>query len=200
MVASCANRVGRTIWPALGRSRGRSCRCTHNTGIGGYFTRVARMNDLAAQVLQTLIAKGLTVTTVESCTGGMVAAALTDIPGSSAAVDRGYVTYSNQAKADMVGVPMVLIESHGAVSPEVALAMANGALAQCAADIAIAITGIAGPGGSDYKPEGLVCFCAASRIGPPISVVKEFGPLGRSNVRAESVKQALSMVLELSRR
>ena len=97
------------------------------------------MNELAISVLETLKAKGLTIATVESCTGGMVAAALTDIPGSSAVVDRGFVTYSNAAKSEMVGVPMALIDAYGAVSPEVAEAMATGALSHCAADIAVAI-------------------------------------------------------------
>lgn len=158
------------------------------------------MSELAETVLQALKARNLTVATVESCTGGMVAAALTDIPGSSAVVDRGYVTYSNAAKTEMVGVPPALIEAHGAVSPEVALAMASGALSHCSADITVAITGIAGPGGSEFKPEGLVCFCAASRNNVPVSVIKEYGPLGRANVRSESVKQALSMVLKLAQR
>jgi nicotinamide-nucleotide amidase len=158
------------------------------------------MSDLAVAVLDALKAKGLTLATVESCTGGMVAAALTDIPGSSAVVDRGFVTYSNAAKVEMVGVPMALIDAHGAVSPEVALAMAEGALSHSPADIAVAITGIAGPGGSDFKPEGLVCFCAASRTAPPITAVREYGPIGRANVRAESTAHALGMIKEIARR
>lgn len=158
------------------------------------------MTDIAKTVLDTLEAKGLTLATVESCTGGMVAAALTAIAGSSAVVDRGYVTYSNDAKAEMVGVPMALIDEHGAVSPEVAEAMATGALRHCRADIAVAITGIAGPGGSDFKPEGLVCFCAARRSGDLLSSRMEFGAIGRSNVRDKGVEHALSMVLELAAR
>ena len=154
------------------------------------------MMDLAEMVLEHLRTRGLTLATVESCTGGMVAAALTDIPGSSAVLDRGYVTYSNRAKSEMVGVSAELIERHGAVSIEVADAMAAGALARCGADIAIAITGIAGPGGSEHKPEGLVCFCVARRGHGPITRRIEFGPLGRAHVRARSVETALSLVLE----
>lgn len=158
------------------------------------------MSDLAKEVLDRLKTQGLTIATVESCTGGMVAAALTDIPGSSVVVDRGYVTYSNQAKAEMVGVPMTLIEAHGAVSAEVAQAMAEGALQHSPADIAVAITGIAGPGGSEFKPEGLVCFCATSRTGAPVSTVCQYGAIGRAKVRAKSVDQALTMVLAIAQR
>ncbi|MGB0854673.1 MAG: CinA family protein [Pikeienuella sp.] len=156
------------------------------------------MKTIAHEVIETLAAKGLSLATVESCTGGMVAAALTDIAGSSAVVDRGFVTYSNAAKAEMVGVPMPLIDAHGAVSPEVAEAMALGALRHCNAGIAVSITGIAGPGGSEFKPEGLVCFCVASQSGAVRQLRKEFGAIGRANVRLRSVEQALKMVLALS--
>ena len=136
------------------------------------------------------------VATAESCTGGMVAAALTDIPGSSSVVERGFVTYSNAAKAECLGVPAVLLDSHGAVSEPVARAMAEGALANSPADLAISITGIAGPGGgSAKKPEGLVHFACARRGGETIHARIEFGPLGRDKVRAASVRQALSMLL-----
>ncbi len=136
------------------------------------------------------------VATAESCTGGMVAAALTDIPGSSTVVERGFVTYSNDAKAECLGVPMALIESHGAVSEAVARAMATGALASSRADLAVAVTGIAGPGGSsEDKPEGLVHFACARRGGDTAHSRIEFGAIGRDGVREASVRQALEMLL-----
>lgn len=162
------------------------------------------MNDelieKARECLEALQAKGLMVATVESCTGGLIAAALTEIPGSSASVDRGFVTYSNEAKADLVGVPMALIETHGAVSPEVAEAMAGGGLKRSKADIAVAVTGVAGPGGSEFKPEGLVCFHAARRSGAEINARVEFGAIGRANVRRKTVLKALEMVIGLTGR
>lgn len=161
------------------------------------------MNDAltskAAETLAALQAADLMVATVESCTGGLIAAALTEIPGSSASVDRGFVTYSNEAKADLVGVPMSLIDTHGAVSVEVAEAMAHGGLARARADIAVAVTGIAGPGGSDVKPEGLVCFHALHRNGAFRAERIEFGAIGRANVRAKTVLKALDMVIDLSK-
>jgi nicotinamide-nucleotide amidase len=151
---------------------------------------------LAAQVLRACEARRLTVATAESCTGGMVAAALTDIPGSSAVVERGFVTYSNAAKAECLGVPMALIETRGAVSEPVARAMATGALAHSPADLAVAVTGIAGPGGgSAQKPEGLVHFACARRGGATTHARIEFGAVGRDRVRAASVQQALEMLL-----
>ena len=153
--------------------------------------------SLAEQVLAALAAKGRMLATVESCTGGMVAAALTDVAGSSAVVERGFVTYSNAAKTELVGVPAALIEAHGAVSAEVAQAMAEGGLAHSRADIAVAVTGIAGPGGSEFKPEGLVHFHAARRDGAALALRREFGPAGRARVRAMSVEAALELVLAL---
>ncbi|MEM7546644.1 MAG: CinA family protein [Pseudomonadota bacterium] len=156
------------------------------------------MNDnittKARTVLGELSARSLMLATVESCTGGMIAAALTDIAGSSTVVERGFVTYSNAAKSEMVGVDPTLIETHGAVSAEVAEAMARGGIARSKADIAIAVTGIAGPGGSDFKPEGLVCFHVAARTGAGFGVTREFGPQGRATVRELSVLEALDMV------
>ena len=147
-------------------------------------------------MLNTCAARGLLVATAESCTGGMVAAALTDIPGSSSVVERGFVTYSNAAKAECLGVPAVLLDSHGAVSEPVARAMAECALANSPADLAISITGVAGPGGgSAEKPEGLVHFACARRGGETVHAQIGFGPLGRDKVRAASVRQALSMLL-----
>lgn len=158
------------------------------------------LTDKARECLDALRSKGLMVAAVESCTGGLIAAALTEIPGSSVSVDRGFVTYSNEAKADLVGVPMALIETHGAVSPEVAKAMATGGLARSKADVAVAVTGVAGPGGSEFKPEGLVCFHAVRRGGGEIDARIEFGAIGRSNVRRKTVLQALDMVISLAGR
>ena len=112
----------------------------------------------AAQVLDAARAKGVMIATAESCTGGLIAGALTEVPGSSDVVDRGFVTYSNAAKIDMLGVTRATLNDFGAVSEQVAGEMAAGALAASNADLAVSVTGIAGPGGSDHKPEGRVCF------------------------------------------
>jgi nicotinamide-nucleotide amidase len=149
----------------------------------------------ARAALDALRAAGAMAATAESCTGGLVAGALTDIPGSSDAFDRGFVTYSNAAKTGMLGVPPELIARHGAVSEEVARAMAEGALAASAASVAVAITGVAGPGGSASKPEGLVHFACATRGGATTSSRKDFGPIGRGNVRAASVDHALDLLI-----
>jgi nicotinamide-nucleotide amidase len=135
--------------------------------------------------------------TAESCTGGMVAAALTDIPGASDVVDRGFVTYSNEAKTEMLGVPAGLIAAHGAVSEPVARAMADGALARSRAAVAVAITGVAGPGASERKPEGRVHFAAALRGGPTRHLRRDYGAIGRAGVRARSTEDALQLLLEL---
>ena len=154
---------------------------------------------LAARVLEACEARGLMLASAESCTGGMVAAALTDIPGASSVVERGFVTYSNAAKAEMLGVPMALIETHGAVSEPVARAMAAGALASSRADRAVSVTGIAGPGGgSAEKPEGLVHFACARRGGATAHARIEFGAIGRDRVRQASVQQALEMLLAMA--
>lgn len=150
----------------------------------------------ATQVLDLCKSRRLMITTAESCTGGLVAAALTAVPGSSAVVERGFVTYSNEAKAEMLGVPMALINTHGAVSESVACAMAKGALAHSRAHVAVAITGIAGPdGGSTDKPVGLVHFAAASRDGGTIARHHVFAG-DRDAVRAQSVATALALLLE----
>jgi len=152
--------------------------------------------DLAARVLDACRARGLMAATAESCTGGLVAAALTDIPGSSDVVERGFVTYSNEAKAECLGVPLPLIERHGAVSEPVARSMAKGALVQSRAELAVAITGVAGPGGGTAdKPEGLVHFACARRGAETAHARIAFGALGRDQVRAASVRQALQMLL-----
>jgi len=150
---------------------------------------------VAERVLDACRTRGLKVATAESCTGGLVAAALTEIPGSSDVVDRGFVTYSDAAKQAMLRVPASVLESHGAVSRETADAMARGALAMSGADIAVAITGIAGPaGGSAEKPIGLVHFAAAARDGRSIRREKRFGDIGRSAVRMHSVAEALALI------
>jgi nicotinamide-nucleotide amidase len=138
--------------------------------------------------------QGAIIACAESCTGGMVAASLTDIPGASDVFDRGFVTYSNAAKTDMLGVRPATLAAHGAVSGETAAEMANGALARSRATIAIAITGIAGPGGSDHKPEGRVCFGLAQANRPTRTETVDFGPLGRAHVRAAARDHALHLL------
>ena len=154
----------------------------------------------AKQVLELCRARGLRIATAESCTGGLVAAALTEIAGSSDVVDRGFVTYSNEAKTELLGVPQSILKRYGAVSAQTAKAMAAGALKNSHADIAVSITGIAGPGGgSRQKPVGLVHFAAAKRGGRRIARKKLFGAVGRSRVRQLSVLQALEMLEALVR-
>lgn len=153
------------------------------------------LNDLAAGVLAAARARGLMITTAESCTGGMIFAALTDIAGSSDVMERGFVTYSNEAKIEMLGVDPSLIATHGAVSEEVASAMAEGALAHSRADLALAVTGVAGPGASEAKPEGLVCFALAHHAQRTRLRTQEFGALGRSVVRKKTVEVGLAMAL-----
>ena len=154
---------------------------------------------LAARVLAACRRRGFMVATAESCTGGLVTGALTAVPGSSDVVDRGFVTYSNAAKKTMLGVPSGVLERHGAVSRETAEAMAEGALARSAAALAVAVTGIAGPGGgSADKPAGLVHFAAAARDGRRLHREVRFGDIGRAAVRAHSVAEALAMLEELT--
>lgn len=148
----------------------------------------------------TLIVKakesGYRVATAESCTGGLVSAALTDIPGASDVFDRGFVTYSNAAKVDMLGVPEAILAAHGAVSAETAQAMAKGALEHSLADVAVAITGVAGPGGgTPQKPVGLVHFACAKRGGEVVALERRFGPLPRRDIRQAAVDQALDLMI-----
>ncbi len=140
---------------------------------------------------------GITIATAESCTGGMVAAALTDVAGSSDVFDRGFVTYSNAAKVDMLGVSEATLAAHGAVSEEVALEMAQGALTHSNAILAVSITGIAGPGGSDHKPEGRVCFGLAYKGHPPTTETVEFGARGRDKVRKAARDHALLLLSQV---
>lgn len=159
----------------------------------------ADLDDLAAGVLATCRARGLMLATAESCTGGLVAGALTDIAGSSDVVERGFVTYSNAAKVEMLGVPEAWIAEHGAVSELVARAMAEGAIARSRADVAVAVTGIAGPGGgSAGKPVGLVHFAAARRGAATLHVERRFGDLGRAEIRRRSVAQALELLMQVA--
>ena len=150
----------------------------------------------AGALVRAYAARGWMVVTAESCTGGLVAALLTEIAGSSAVVDRAFVTYSNEAKAEAIGVDPGLIATHGAVSREVACAMATGALAASRATVAVAITGIAGPGGgSDAKPVGLVHLARASRMeAEPVAIERRYGDVGRSQVRALAVADALGLM------
>ncbi|WP_374432431.1 CinA family protein [Tabrizicola sp.] len=138
---------------------------------------------------------GLRIATAESCTGGMVAAALTDVAGSSDVFERGYVTYSNAAKVELLGVSEETLAEAGAVSEAVAREMAEGALTRSAADIAVSITGIAGPGGSEFKPEGRVCFGLARKGRETRVETVEFGALGRAKVRAAATGHALGLLV-----
>jgi len=149
----------------------------------------------AVALLARARAAGVMVATAESCTGGLIAGAITDVAGSSTIFDRGYVTYSNAAKTEMLGVSPGTLEAQGAVSEPVAAEMAAGALARSRATLAVAVTGIAGPGGSEHKPEGRVCFALARRGGPPRAWTVEFGARGRGAVRAATVDSALDALL-----
>ena len=162
-------------------------------------TDLAAVLPVARAIIERCTDAGLKVATAESCTGGLVAGALTEIAGSSAVVDRGFVTYSNAAKRTVLGVSPELLERFGAVSREVALAMVAGAIARSDADIAVAITGIAGPsGGSAEKPVGLVHFAATRRGQRATHVERRFGDVGRSAVRLASVAEALAMLKALA--
>jgi len=155
--------------------------------------------DKARALLDLCRARKLTIAAAESCTGGLVAATLTEIPGSSDVFERGFVTYSDAAKAAMLGVPTLVLQRFGAVSRETAEAMAQGALAHSPADLAVSITGIAGPGGgSPGKPVGLVHFAAAARGGRLLHEECKFGDIGRAHVRQVSVLQALAMLHALA--
>lgn len=155
------------------------------------------VQSLAKTVIERFSAHKMIVTTAESCTGGLIAAALTEIAGSSAVLDRGFVTYSNEAKSEMLGVPMAQIVEHGAVSDQIVSAMVSGALAHSKAEIAVAVTGIAGPGGgSDEKPVGLVYIAAQRRNKEAIVLKQLFGDIGRDEVREKTVIKALQMLLD----
>ncbi|MGF9691236.1 CinA family protein [Rhizobium sp. 0TCS1.26] len=156
--------------------------------------------DAQAQaVIRLYGARGWMASTAESCTGGLIAGALTEVSGSSAVVDRGFVTYSNAAKMDLLGVQAGTLDRFGAVSRETALQMAKGALMRSRAHVSIAVTGIAGPGGgSAEKPVGLVHLAAACRDGRLIHKEMRYGDLGRQGIRLATVETALSMLMEMA--
>jgi nicotinamide-nucleotide amidase len=156
------------------------------------------ITNLAATLLDQARAEGLHIVTAESCTGGLIAGALTEIAGSSDVVDRGFVVYTNRAKTELLGVPPELIAQHGAVSEEVARAMAEGALKHSAAQLAVSVTGIAGPGGATReKPVGLVHLAAARQGQTTLHEECRFGDIGRGNVRSRSVEEALKLLLQI---
>ncbi|MDH4442351.1 MAG: CinA family protein [Rhizobium sp.] len=151
----------------------------------------------AARIIALYTALGQMVATAESCTGGLIAGALTEIAGSSAVVDRGFVTYSNQAKMDLIGVDSVTLQTYGAVSSETAMQMAHGALFRSRADVAVSVTGIAGPGGgSPGKPVGLVHLAVKARSGFVQHREMRYGEIGRDLVRLATVRTALQLLIE----
>jgi nicotinamide-nucleotide amidase len=151
--------------------------------------------DAAEALLGAARGRGLKIATAESCTGGLIAALLTEIAGSSDVFERGFVTYSNDAKRELLGVPEELLTTHGAVSAPVARAMAQGALRRARADIAVAVTGIAGPGGgTDEKPVGLVHIAAARAGSATATQICRFGDIGRDQVRRKTVEAALALL------
>lgn len=150
--------------------------------------------SLAEQLLTHARAHRLIIATAESCTGGLIAGAITEVAGASEIFDRGFVTYSNAAKIEMLGILPATLDRYGAVSEEIAREMAARSLARSDASLTVSVTGIAGPGGSDHKPEGRVCFGLASRSGV-FSETVEFGALGRERVRLETVDHALHLLL-----
>jgi len=155
--------------------------------------------EAAKQLMAICKRKNLLVATAESCTGGLVAGTLSEVPGVSSILDRGYVTYSNQAKHEMLGVSREVLDRHGAVSRETAEAMVRGVLGRSRVDLTVSVTGIAGPdGGSAEKPVGLVHFAAATRTGKLMHAEMRYGDIGRANVRKQSVLKAFLMLHELA--
>lgn len=153
------------------------------------------LTDRAARLLQAMRSKRLKIATAESCTGGLIAGLLTEIPGSSDVVERGFVTYSNDAKMELLGVPKATLDAVGAVSRETAIAMASGALRASHADVAVAVTGVAGPGGgSSEKPVGLVHLCVMRTGREPRHVEARYGDLGRSGIRLATIRTALDLL------
>ncbi|MDR6670668.1 CinA family protein [Rhizobium sp. 1399] len=159
----------------------------------------ADITSMAENIIHNFTAAGLMVSTAESCTGGLIAGALTEISGSSAVVDRGFVTYTNVAKMQMLGVQEETLIRFGAVSEETARQMVHGALFRSRADLAVAVTGIAGPsGGSPEKPVGLVHLAAKSRSGKLIHRKMLYGDIGRTEIRLSTIRTALQMVIEIA--
>ncbi|MGM4909604.1 CinA family protein [Rhizobium sp. 768_B6_N1_8] len=159
----------------------------------------ADITSMAENIIRNFTAAGLMVSTAESCTGGLIAGALTEISGSSAVVDRGFVTYTNLAKMQMLGVLEETLIRFGAVSEETARQMVHGALFRSRADLAVAVTGIAGPGGgSPEKPVGLVHLAAKSRSGKLVHRKMLYGDIGRTEIRLATIRTALQMVIEIA--
>ena len=154
------------------------------------------MTTRAETVLARARAKGAVLASAESCTGGLIGGALTEVAGSSDFFDRGFITYSNAAKVEMLGVKPETLAAYGAVSEEVAREMAEGALARSSATLTVSVTGIAGPGGSEHKPEGRVCFALASATAPTHAETLDFGALGRAAVREATVDYALDLLIQ----
>ena len=155
----------------------------------------AEIANAAQRLLEGARARGLSVATAESCTGGLLGGAITSVSGASDIYGYGFITYANAAKEALLGVPAQLIAAHGAVSEPVALAMAEGARRRSGADLAVSVSGIAGPGGAEHKPEGRVCFALDDAAGSRAETV-EFGALGRANVRRAAVLHALKLLIK----
>ena len=156
--------------------------------------------ELARQVVSLCVEKNVMIATAESCTGGLVAGCITEIPGASKVLERGFITYSDQAKIEMLGVMSITLRQYGAVSKDVALEMAHGAMSRSEAGISVSITGIAGPdGGSTGKPVGLVHFGGRHYKGAMIHREMNYGDIGRHNVRMAAVETALEMIIELAK-
>ncbi|QLL63739.1 CinA family protein [Sinorhizobium mexicanum] len=159
----------------------------------------ADIEQKAREIVTDLTARNLKLATAESCTGGLIAGALTEVAGSSLVVDRGFVTYSNDAKIQMLGIELATLAAHGAVSRETAVEMARGAVSHSGADIAVAVTGVAGPGGGSLeKPVGLVYFAAASRNGATLHKEMRYGDIGRDVVRMSAVRTAFELLEAIS--
>jgi len=155
----------------------------------------AELVDRAARILEAYRSRGWWIATAESCTGGLIAALLTEVPGSSSVVERGFVTYSNQAKTELIGVPAELIAAHGAVSEPVARAMAQGALWGSSATVAVSVTGIAGPGGGTAaKPVGLVFLALAQAGRPLVTLERRYGENSRQAIRLAALDDALGLL------
>jgi len=150
----------------------------------------------AETLLMLAMERGVMIATAESCTAGLIAGAITEVAGSSAIFDRGFVTYTNAAKITMLDVKPETLDAYGAVSEQVAVEMVNGALAQSDAALAVSVTGLAGPGGSEFKPEGRVCFGLAQTNTPVFMETIDFGPIGRAQVRQATVDHALDLLIK----
>ncbi len=158
------------------------------------------LTQCAAHVLEEAAIRGLMIATAESCTGGLIGGLLTEIPGSSIVVERGFIVYSNDAKQDLLGVPASLITERGAVSREVAIAMANGAVEHSQADLAVSVTGIAGPtGGTDDKPIGLVHMAVSGPENRCLHKERRYGNVGRTEVRTRTVEDAMELLRAMIR-